>query len=106
MTRVIVRGAIACAGRLRQPSDANGHREVINTLVAADTAAESGSTGSNLALLGQGRRYTPPRPALFAGLLPSGRPSAPAARATCSTMLVRASHLHRGRHLATPVVPA
>jgi hypothetical protein len=33
-------------------------------------------------LVHQGRRSAPPRPALFAGLLPSARPSAPAARAT------------------------
>jgi hypothetical protein len=45
--------------------------------------------GAELGLLDQGRRSAPPRPALFAGLLPSARPSAPAARATSSTRLVR-----------------
>jgi hypothetical protein len=61
-----------------------------------------GASLPNLPLLDQGRRSAPPRPALFAGLLPSARPSAPAARATCSTVLVQQS---RSATLASTLRP-
>jgi hypothetical protein len=60
----------------------------------------------NPPLLDQGRRCAPPRPALFAGLLPSARPSAPAARSTlCHEEFARQRSAGRDRRAAPSFAP-